>query len=67
MTSLPKKEWIDMVNSGIIDLSITLSQIIMIKKAKVLAVHSYEITNLADGRVGTYIYDENKKNHRKNV
>lgn len=56
-----------MVNSGIIDLSITLSQIIMIKKAKVLAVHSYEITNLADGRVGTYIYDENKKNHRKNV
>lgn len=44
-----------------------LLQVNMIKRDKVLRIHDFAISNLSDGRVGTWIHDESKKNGRSNI
>lgn len=62
-----ENEWFALVKRGIIKPDIVMSQISMLKEEAVLKVHPYSISTLMDGRIGTYIYDENKANHRKNI
>lgn len=67
LIALPEKDWIALVKRDIIKPDTMLSQITMLKKEAVLKVHRYKISTLTDGRVGTYILDDSKANHRRNV
>ena len=67
LIALPEKDWLALVKRDIIKPDTMLSQITMLKKEAVLKVHRYKISTLTDGRVGTYIPDDSKANHRRNV
>lgn len=60
-------EWNKLLESGIIKTDTVLSQIFMNKEEAVKKVHKNAISNLSDGRVGTYVPDESKKSGRRNV
>lgn len=60
-------EWENGITYGIIDLD-TVRSIIMTKKERsVLEMHCYAITQLSDGRYGTYVPDATKSNGRRNL
>lgn len=67
MTALKENEWNNLVERGIINPDMMLSQITMMKEDAVLAVHQYKISPLSDGRVGTYVPDDSKPNKRRNI
>lgn len=63
--SINKNKWKELIECGIIVPSTTLSQIMTLKRDKVLQVHKSMISSLKDGRVGTWVDDPITK--RKNI
>lgn len=67
LIALSENDWFALVKRDIIKPDTVLSQITMLKEEAVLKVHRYKISPLADGRAGTYIPDDSKANHRRNI
>lgn len=67
LITIEESVWNEMINSGIIDPYTTLSQINMTKKTKVGKVHKFKISQLSDGRVGTWVMDSESKGGRRNI
>lgn len=61
------EEWKNCLTHGIIDLDTVRSTIMTKKERSVLEMHQYKITQLSDGRYGTYVPDETKTNGRRNL
>lgn len=67
LINIEKTMWNEMINNGIINPYTTLSQVNMTKKQKVEGVHKFKISLLSDGRLGTWVPDDNCKNGRRNI
>ena len=67
LIALSENDWFALVKRDIIKPDTVLSQITMLKEEAVLKVHRYKISPLTDGRTGTYIPDDSKANHRRNI
>ncbi len=64
---MDKNQWLEFIKSGIIDVHTLLNQANMIKKQKVNEIHKFNIANLRDGRLGTWVLDESARNGRRNI
>jgi len=67
LISMDKNQWLEFIKSGIIDVHTLLNQANMIKKQKVNEIHKFNIANLRDGRLGTWVLDESARNGRRNI
>lgn len=55
------------INSDIVNIHQLSDRVMKMKKEKVLSQHPYNIWQGKDGRWRTYLFDENKKNKRKQI
>lgn len=67
LVAVDKNSWLDLVKDGIIDTHALLKQVKMIKEQKVNKIHTFSITQLSDGRLGTWVPDDTKSNGRRNI
>lgn len=67
LTTISSNEWNNLLESGIINPDTVLSQMLMKKEEAVKKIHKYAITQLTDGRFGTYVPSAKNKGGRQNI